>query len=99
MSDGLTDAPTGIAYRQYWDDDEFRVGLRDEIAEAIDSAGDPPHHDSTALADAVMDKVFKRVKLHTWCARPGCFSERCGPTHYTFDITTHPRRFAAEVES
>jgi hypothetical protein len=81
------EAPTGIAFQQYWDDDEYRTGLRDEIAAVVGS---------TALADAVMVQVFKRVKLHTWCDRPGCYRSGCGPTHYTFDITTHPRRFADE---
>lgn len=96
MTEDLADAPTGMPYRQYWDDDEHLAGLREQIVESL--TGHSGVLDPNTVVDTLMVEVFKRVKLHTWCAKPGCFRESCGPTHYTFDITTHPRRFADEKE-
>ncbi len=94
-----------LAYQQYWDNDEYRDGLRDELAEAMaerwreradQRVEDSPEGHCRDLADVVMAKVFKRVKLHTWCGREGCFQPWCSPTHYRFDIDTHPHEFEPE---
>jgi hypothetical protein len=89
-----------MPYQRYWDEDEHLDGLRRELIEAIAGADtaieDLPGDVAPALADAIMKRVFKRVKLHTWCDIPRCFRAGCAPTHYTFDLTTYPRRFAAE---
>jgi hypothetical protein len=91
----VADAPIGLPYQHYWDDEEYKAGLHAEIVEAIEYARERGETTKDyLLADHIMDRVFKRVKLHTWCARVSCGGHCSGPTHYAFDITTHPRRFA-----
>lgn len=100
-----------LVYQQYWDGDppEYLQVLRDEIAEAIEAAQREwalpadgiqmdgcPLSDPRELADAVVERVFDRVKLHTWCGLDGCVMGSrpdCRQTHYAFDIRTHPRKF------
>lgn len=86
-----------LVYQRYWDDQEYRQGLIAELAEVIEQhAGNPQ-----ASAEAIVEQVFKRVKIHTWCDLPGCVlgsSPDCRQTHYRFDITTHPKEFTYDAD-
>lgn len=98
----VADAPTGMPYQRYWDDEEYRADLQHQIAEAIrhgvTAIDDLPYAVADMVAATIMERVFKRVKLHTRCAIGGCSKPGCPPSHYTFNITTHPRWFAPAIE-
>jgi hypothetical protein len=99
-SDDLANAPVGMPYQQYWDDGGRHEGLIAQVAEAIEWARDRDEaNKDRRLAEHIVDRVFARVKLVQWCAKPGCLDEWCESTHYSFDISTKPRRFAEEVPS
>lgn len=93
--DDLANAPVGMPYQQCWDDDEHLDGLREQIVESL--TGHSGVLDPNTVVDTLLVEVFKRVKLRTWCAKPGCFRESCTSTHYSFELATYPRRFAEEA--
>lgn len=86
-----------MRYRRYWDDQEYvPEGLVPLIAAAIRGAG--PDADPDVQAAAVAAQVFERVKIRTWCGRPGCFGPGCTPTHWALDASTAPAEFAGVAD-
>lgn len=87
-------APIGMPWRHYPEEDDAHLrALEAHIADVLRQhtrSGD----DCDQIAQALVAHLFKRVKVHQWCARQGCFGPCDGSTHYTFDLTTHPQTFA-----
>ncbi len=91
-------APTGMPWQRYPEEDDAHLrGLETHIADVL-RRHTYPGDDCAQIAAELVKHLFKRVKVHQWCARQGCIGPCDGPTHYTFDLTTYPQTFAPPAD-